>query len=104
MAPNTMSEMYKNLEEFLSSYFHQDWMEDASSSMGIVEKYLSEWPSNEARAALQELHSLLSIQNDGDVQSIVTKMGCYFNPSSEGYESFAEWMKAAEKEMDRVLN
>ena len=99
-----MSEMYKNLEEFLGSYFHQDWMEDASSSMGIVEKYLSEWPSDGARAALQELHSLLSIQNDGDVQSIVTKMGCYFNPSSEGYESFAEWMKAAEKEMDRVLN
>lgn len=49
--------MYKNLEEFLGSYFHQDWMEDASSSMGIVEKYLSEWPLDEASAALQELQS-----------------------------------------------
>jgi hypothetical protein len=99
-----MSEMYTNLEEFLGSYFHQDWMEDASSSMGIVEKYLSEWPLDEAKTALQELQSLLSIQNNGDLQSIVTKMGCYFNPASEGYESFSEWMNAVEKEMRRVLS
>ena len=99
-----MNEIYKNLEEFLGSYFHQDWMEDASSSMGIVKKYLSEWPLDEAKAALQELHSLQSTQNNGNLQSIVAQMGCYFNPASEGYESFSEWINAVEEEMRQGLS
>ena len=99
-----MTETYKNFEEFLGSYFHQDWMSDASSSMGIVANYLSEWPADEANAALQEIGSLLTVQDEEKLRSAVIKMGCYFEPSSEGYASFTDWMKAVEKEMRRILD
>ena len=98
-----MTETYINLEEFLGSYFHQDWMSDAPSSMEIVAKYLSEWPTDDAKTALRELGSLLAVQNEKELRSAVTSMGCYFEPSSEEYASFTEWMKAIEKEMRRVL-
>ena len=74
------------------------------SSMGIVAKYLSEWPADEAKVALRELGSLLATYDEEAVRSAVTKMGCYFEPSSEGYGSFTDWMKAVEKEMRRVLD
>lgn len=99
-----MSETHENLEEFLGSYFHQDWTSDAPSSMGIVAKYLSEWPAVEAKAALRELDFLLTNQNEEELHGAVTKMGCYFEPSSEGYASLTNWMKDVEKEMRRVLN
>lgn len=98
-----MNETYKNLDEFFGSYFHQDWMADAPSSMGIVAKYLSEWPADEAKAALRELGSLLAIHDEKEMSNAVTKMGCYFEPTSEGYPSVTDWMKAVEKEMRRVL-
>lgn len=99
-----MTESYQNLEEFLGSYFHQDWTSDASSSMEIVMKYLSEWPADEAKVTLRELGSLLATHDEEAVRSAVTKMGCYFEPSSEGCASFTGWLKAVEKEMHRVLD
>lgn len=99
-----MTEKYQNLEEFLGSYFHQDWMSDAPSSIGIVTKYLSEWPAGEAKVALRELGSLLTTHDEEVVRGVVIKMGCYFEPSSEGYASFTDWMRAVEREMRRVLD
>ncbi|MBX3664755.1 MAG: hypothetical protein KF834_03625 [Burkholderiales bacterium] len=99
-----MTKIYKNLEEFLGSYFHQDWTSDAPSSMQIVANYLAEWPIAEANAALQEITSLLSIEKEDELRKKVIQMGCYFEPSSEGYASFTDWMKAIEKEMCHTLS
>lgn len=98
-----MTSQYENLAEFIGSYFHQDWTNDASSSLDVVKIYLSEWPRKEALLAFQELVLLLSTEGETELQKAIEGMGCYFSPAAEGYASFTDWMRHVEQAMRQSL-
>jgi hypothetical protein len=98
-----MKANYSNLAEFLGAYFHQDWTSDAEFSEQITKLYLSEWPRDEARLALQELEVFLMSLNEGEMDREVEVMGCYFAPASEGYASASEWLHAVMNLMRKTL-
>ncbi|WP_153066723.1 contact-dependent growth inhibition system immunity protein [Xanthomonas arboricola] len=87
-----MNEIYKNLKEFLNTYFHQDWVLDANSSLDVVHLYLSEWPQEEALLAFQELEHMLGSREVHNLDGALKGVDIYFIPSSEGYSSLYQWL------------
>jgi CdiI immunity protein len=98
-----MNTTYPNLDEFLGAYFHQDWTVDEPTADGIVEKYLSEWPKEEALLALNELDRLLG-QSDNEIwlRGILDEMGCYYNPAGDSL-TCAGWLGHVREKMAKRL-
>jgi CdiI immunity protein len=84
---------YPNLEEFLGTYFHQDWREDSATATGVVERYVAEWPSDEIRSAAKELQHLLTETPTEDRLADATRqLGSYYNPEADGL-SYRDWLQ-----------
>jgi hypothetical protein len=79
-----------NIEEFLGGYFHQDWMEDAPTSISVVEQYLNEWPVEGITKASNELNVLL-MHSDDEMAHYLKEMGCEYYPVGDGF-SYREWL------------
>lgn len=94
-----MNMSYPNLDEFLGAYFHQDWMEDEPTANSIVNKYLSEWPRDDALLALRELENLLREgYDDATLRKLLDEMGCYYDPSGDSM-TCASWLSAVRERM-----
>jgi hypothetical protein len=88
-----MKTLYPNLDDFFGTYFHQDWREDAATAIGIVERYLAEWPPEEVLAAAQELRRLLAeTPTEADLIDKMRRLGCFYNPQSDGL-SYGDWLR-----------
>ncbi|WP_321945851.1 contact-dependent growth inhibition system immunity protein [Paraburkholderia sp. J10-1] len=98
-----MNVSYPNLDEFLGTYFHQDWREDEPTADRIVNKYLSEWPRDDALLALRELENLLS-ENYGDakLRELLDEMGCYYDPLGDAM-TCASWLSGIREKMTTQL-
>lgn len=98
-----MNMKYPNLDEFLGAYFHQDWMEDEPTADGIVDKYLSEWPKDEALLALRELDELLSKDDDEiTLRGLLDDIGCYYEPAGDSM-TCANWLRCVRGLMAKRL-
>jgi len=87
-----MSEKYKNLEELIGCYFHQDWTSDDDSASAVVERYLSEWPIDGVLAVVDEIGQLLKdTKSEGDLRKVVMKLGCYYEPGADAL-TYREWL------------
>ncbi|BFG79428.1 hypothetical protein PTKU46_74610 [Paraburkholderia terrae] len=99
-----MNMIYKNLDEFLGAYFHQDWSEDEPTADRIVNKYLSEWPRGDALLALRELEDLLSKNHDETkLRELLDEMGCYYDPSGDAMTCTSWLSNVREKMATRLL-
>jgi hypothetical protein len=85
-----MTPSYPHLEELVGGYFHQDWRDDAPTAAAILERYLNEWPAEDAALALGELRALLRLADD-KVEQAVAAMGSYYNPVADGL-SYRGWL------------
>lgn len=87
-----MNTKYPNLEEFLGCYFHQDWMSDDETAWAVIERYLSEWPSDGVRAAIDEVDSLLAeMGSESDLREMVMRLGCYYVPQADSL-MYRDWL------------
>lgn len=87
-----MIDKYKNLEEFLGCYFHQDWASDDESASAVVERYLSEWPSDGVLAVVDEIEQLLKeTKSEDDLRKAVMKLGCYYEPGADAL-TYRQWL------------
>lgn len=88
-----MKTLYPNLDEFFGTYFHQDWREDAATALGIVERYLAEWPLAEIREAARELRHLLAENpSEAELADTMRRLGNFYNPKADGL-SYGEWLR-----------
>ena len=88
-----MTTHYPNLDEFFGTYFHQDWREDSPTALGIIERYLAEWPPEEIREAAKELDRLLvEAPTEDEFADKVRRLGCFYNPRADG-SSYGEWLR-----------
>jgi hypothetical protein len=94
-----MSNKYQNLEELLGCYFHQDWTSDDDSAPAVVERYLSEWPSDGVLAVVDEIGQLLrEIKSEDDLRKVVMKLGCYYEPGADAL-TYREWLASVSERL-----
>lgn len=79
-----MSTNLPNLDEIFGGYFHQDWQDDAPTAMGIVDRYLSEWPQAEVASAADELQALLASATEEELAGWLKALGSYYAPTADG--------------------
>jgi CdiI immunity protein len=86
--PDTMiSGEYSELKDFLSAYFHQDWMLEAEDPDQIVANYLAiGWSAEELNAlATQVIQFTESISEDSALdQALLSQLGCYYSTNQDG--------------------
>jgi hypothetical protein len=88
-----MKSLYPNLTEFFGTYFHQDWRDDSTVALEIVERYLAEWPLEEIRQAAQELRRLLAESlTEADLADEMRGFGNFYNPQADGL-SYGDWLR-----------
>ncbi|WP_048438935.1 contact-dependent growth inhibition system immunity protein [Caenimonas sp. SL110] len=85
-----MSTTFPNLEELIGGYFHQDWADDATSSVGVLDRYLSEWPLEDVPKVQAELAVVLQ-QSDEEIPRTLSALGNSFDPACEGV-SYRQWL------------
>lgn len=84
-----MQAKYRCLEQLLSCYFHQDWLDDALTPKQVVEGYLNEWSARDFPYLLFELSELL-ICPEPVVQAEAQAMGCHYYPPGDGM-TYRRW-------------
>lgn len=88
-----MNTTYPNLEEFLGTYFHQDWATDASAAVDVVKRYLAEWPPEEVHLTATELRHLLAASlTEAEVSATFSRAGNFYNPRADGL-TYLEWLQ-----------
>ena len=82
------------VQNFLASYFHQDWSIDSDDYKGIVEIYLSaKWKPEEVKSVtigLREIAEQARIE-EYSVETMITKFHCYYDPSFDNL-SIPDWL------------
>lgn len=95
-----MNNQFPNLTQFFSSYFHQDWTEEANSPGEVVENYRNSEPPESIESALAELNKLLEIPiAPADLETfILDELGCYYNPEADN-QTVREWLELVQKSL-----
>ncbi len=95
-----MNNQFPNLTQFFSSYFHQDWTEEANSPSEVVENYLNSEPPESIASALAELNKVLEIPiAPADLETfILDELGCYYNPEADN-QTVREWLELVQKSL-----
>jgi CdiI immunity protein len=76
----------ENLRNFFSSYFHQDWQDDAVGPAEVISLYLAEgWNAGELRRLADEIRRFAdSHTNDDELEhALVSELGSYYMPRAD---------------------
>lgn len=92
--------MNKSLvRDFLSGYYHEDWIEETGSDEAVIELFFSSSLSSDFVARLASEMESLSIEMRSakahdDV--LFREYGCYYTPSADGLTA-SEWLMKMSK-------
>lgn len=81
------------LKDFFSTYFHEDWMEEAETTAQVVQNYMqSASPAETARlrAAIIAFMNAESGSSDLEVK-LLPRFGCYYLPTADGHTAIG-WL------------
>lgn len=84
------------VENFLASYFHQDWTIDSEDYRGVVDIYTREkWKSEEVAKVVMGLRELAETARieDYSLEMLIKQFHCYYDPSFDGL-SISDWLNA----------
>lgn len=89
-----MNENLNALGQLLGCYFHQDWPDEYESDQAALLAIVREEPKEQVMAGLKEIDQLLAVpRSEIDFRMImVDKVGCYFDPASQGM-TYGDWLR-----------
>lgn len=88
------------VSDFLSAYFHEDWICESPSTRAVVEQYIRSSP----RSSLKDLHdAIVAYVEDFSDEAELSKalffqLGCYYRPEADGL-SAREWLLAVARSL-----
>ena len=82
--------LHETLKYFLRTYFHQDWMEDYSSSFMALDDFIQHESQETVSSLYYELVDALSI--DPFNEEVINEYGGNYSPSTEGL-SVKGWLQ-----------
>ena len=93
-----------SLKNFMSAYFHEDWMLDSQSAHDVVANFVQDQAPQELGAVARALRGLLAAGEDDATLSrrLFTEFGAYFDPLSAG-ESTSSWLNSVAAQIELAL-
>jgi hypothetical protein len=82
----TTSGDYDEARNFFSSYFNEDWPDEAAEPAQIISLYLAEgWSAEELRRLSGEIRHFINCHaDDGDLEhALFSELGSYYQPSAD---------------------
>lgn len=82
------------LAQLLGCYFHQDWPEEFDSDVSALKAIVESEPKELLSAGVLEIDTLLAVlPPEDELRAIlIDKVGCYFDPSSQGI-TYEHWFR-----------
>jgi len=81
-----------HLQQFLSSYFHQDWMLEGEADIDIVNIFIKDANLNEIKHIIEDIDNVISFfdEDEGAVMDYVQMLGSfYYEENMNGIQ----WLK-----------
>lgn len=82
--------LHETFQYFLRAYFHQDWMEDYSSSLMALDDFIEHESQETVSSLYCELVDILNA--DAFIEEIINEYGGNYSPSTEGF-SVKGWLQ-----------
>lgn len=84
---------FKNLVQFFSGYFHQDWVDEANSPNELINLFKDTEPKEFIDQVLHELGVLLekNLSTEQLNKILLEELGCFYDPNSDGINTL-DWL------------
>jgi CdiI immunity protein len=82
----TASRGFEELQNFFSSYFHQDWPEEAKDPAQVISLYLNEGGNaDELRGLVEQINRFIDTHPDDEEleRALFAELGSYYRPSAD---------------------
>jgi CdiI immunity protein len=87
------SQDYPALMQFFGGYFHQDWVDEFYTPDDAIAAFQVGASPESLCSIREELNRLLLVQHNlEDQQSILRKVGCYYDPTTDGIP-IIDWLE-----------
>lgn len=95
--------MYENVEalgQLLGCYFHQDWPDEFDGDESALQAIIATESREQIQAGIIEIEMLLALglSEDQLKEILVNKVGCYFDPESQG-ATYAQWLRKVREKL-----
>jgi hypothetical protein len=91
----TASRSFDELKSFFSSYFHEDWPQEARDPAQVISLYLNEkWTAEELRILVAQMHRFIDTHPDDEEleRALFVELGSYYQPSADKISARA-WLQ-----------
>src|SRR5450830_1778873 len=98
-----MESVEHKLSQFFGAYFHQDWLEDASTWEDVAEHYAKNSDKPSIKLIALEIEKLSKVDiADSELFESVQQMGCFYFAGSA--TNFRFWLKELANHMHKLAN
>jgi hypothetical protein len=100
-----MNDDQQALQDFIASYFHQDWALDDASPRDVVQRFFRDHDSiEELSPVFRALRELIGGPDDDEVLSsrLFKEFGSYYNPRNLGL-STRVWLQTLADDFEREI-
>jgi hypothetical protein len=97
---------FEDATNFFSSYFHQDWPEEARNPAQIISLFLSEgWTTGYLHQLAEEIRQFTAMHtDDGELErALFSELGSYYVPSADGITARA-WLEDVASALETAAN
>ena len=100
-----MNDDQQKLQDFMASYFHEDWSLDDASPREVLRRYFCDQDSTaKLSSVLRALRELINGDDDDETLSdrLFDEFGCYYYPPGVGL-STRVWLQSVADEFEREI-
>lgn len=96
-------EKVEALGQILGCYFHQDWPDEFDGDVTALQAIIDTEPREQIQAVATEIEMLLAaaLSEDQLKEILVNKVGCYFDPKSQG-ATYEQWLRKVHEKFSQV--
>jgi hypothetical protein len=92
---------FPTLSQFFGCYFHQDWVDEFSSTEDAITAFRTGAPPEAIESVCEELdRTLLLLEQGEDSQKVLQELGCYYNPAAAGLTTI-DWLEQVQEKLRR---
>lgn len=94
---------FHGFDDFVGTYFHQDWADEPYSADAALEDHLAHTSSDEQRALLEDVRDLdLILPDESALDGRLTELDCNYVPADDGLDDRA-WLRNVAARVERQL-
>ena len=99
-----MTKEQLSLKNFMSAYFHEDWMLDAKSTHEVVSRFVRDQETSGLKDVVHALRGMLTRGDDDATLSkrLFSEFGAYFDPRGSG-ESTSGWLDSLANQIESAI-